>query len=91
MWLKKKDPKHIWLHTPVEGYQAILTLLFPSEQVSIALDETVEKEDLDDLFWVFNCKNVTADKVNINLYENLINWDLETRSHDCSSLPVSDI
>lgn len=33
------------------------------EQVGIALDETVEKQDLDDLFWVFNCKNVTAEKV----------------------------
>lgn len=40
---------------------------FRNETVSIALDETVEKEDLDDLFWVFNCKNVTADKVAKNL------------------------
>lgn len=32
-------------------------------QVGIALDETVEKEDLDDLFWVFNCKHTTAEKV----------------------------
>lgn len=41
----------------------LYTLNFSSAQVSIALDETVEKEDLDDLFWVFNCKSTTADKV----------------------------
>ncbi|MPC08377.1 Glycine dehydrogenase (decarboxylating), mitochondrial [Portunus trituberculatus] len=36
---------------------------FRDETVGIALDETVEKQDLDDLFWVFNCRNTTADKV----------------------------
>ncbi|XP_045619185.2 glycine dehydrogenase (decarboxylating), mitochondrial [Procambarus clarkii] len=40
---------------------------FRDETVGIALDETVEKEDLDDLFWVFNCKHTTAEKVAKNL------------------------
>ncbi|XP_042864469.1 glycine dehydrogenase (decarboxylating), mitochondrial-like [Penaeus japonicus] len=40
---------------------------FRDETVGIALDETIEKADLDDLFWVFNCRNVTADKVSSNL------------------------
>ncbi|KAK8751722.1 hypothetical protein OTU49_009954, partial [Cherax quadricarinatus] len=36
---------------------------YRDETVGIALDETVEKNDLDDLFWVFNCKHTTAEKV----------------------------
>ncbi|KAK3883983.1 hypothetical protein Pcinc_011711 [Petrolisthes cinctipes] len=44
---------------------------FRDETVGIALDETIEKEDLDDLFWVFNCRNTTAEKVAKNLGEVL--------------------
>lgn len=40
---------------------------YRDDTVGIALDETVEKEDLDDLFWVFNCKNTTAEKIAKNL------------------------
>lgn len=40
---------------------------YRDETVGIALDETVEKNDLDDLFWVFNCKHTTAEKVAKNL------------------------
>lgn len=47
----------------VKNYLTLYTMLPPSGQVGIALDETIEKQDLDDLFWVFNCRNLTADKV----------------------------
>ncbi|KAG7166820.1 Glycine dehydrogenase (decarboxylating)-like [Homarus americanus] len=47
--------------------KAINLRYFRDETVGIALDETVEKEDLDDLFWVFNCKHTTAEKVVKNL------------------------
>ncbi|XP_068205114.1 glycine dehydrogenase (decarboxylating), mitochondrial [Palaemon carinicauda] len=40
---------------------------YRDDTVGIALDETIEKEDLDDLFWVFNCKNTTAEKIAANM------------------------
>lgn len=53
---------------------------YRDDTVGVALDETIEKEDLDDLFWVFNCKNTTADKIAANMgdttpKEHILNSD----------------
>ncbi|XP_076038524.1 glycine dehydrogenase (decarboxylating), mitochondrial [Oratosquilla oratoria] len=39
---------------------------YRDETIGIALDETVSEDDLNDLFWIFNCR-VTADKVAASL------------------------
>lgn len=55
---------------------------FEDDSVGVALDETVTKEDVDDLLWIFEANNVEEVVQSVNVSKsNIVNTEFKRTSH----------